>query len=231
MLRDLVPHPVRAWAYDWGPARERRWRGCAGVARVAAGGHAVLTLDDGPDPDATPAVLDALDGAGARATFFVVGEHVRRHPELAREPVCRGNEIAVHGFTHRRQDRIPADESRADVLDGLAEVERVSRARPRWYRPPYGKLSGAAARACSEQEMEPVRWSAWGLDWEPLPAWRIAATVCRDLDDGAIVLLHDAARYGPRASAAPTAAAIPRIATCARARGLRLVTLGEAVVA
>jgi peptidoglycan/xylan/chitin deacetylase (PgdA/CDA1 family) len=99
---------------------------------------------------------------------------------------------------------------------------------PRYYRPPYGKLTAAAADVCRRHGLEVVYWSDWGLDWEPLPAERVAARVVRDLDDGAIVLLHDSARYATRPSAGPTAEALSAIGAAAEAKGLRLVTLTQA---
>ena len=59
-----------------------------------------LTFDDGPSPDVTPRVLDALRDAGARATFFVLGKHAARHPELVERMVREGHEVATHGYDH-----------------------------------------------------------------------------------------------------------------------------------
>ncbi len=77
--------------------------------------------------------------------------------------------------------------------------------------------------------MTPVYWSAWGLDWEDVSAERIAASVTSELSDGAIVLLHDSARFGRRRSALPTAAALESIAAWARERQISLTTIGDAV--
>lgn len=216
--------------YELHPGRARRWRRFPALERCEHGrGQAVLTLDDGPDADATPAVLDALEAAGARATFFILAEQAQRHPELARRVMESGHEIALHGHGHARHDRVHPSESRADILAGFAALEDLLGVRPRWFRPPYGKMSDAALATCRELGLGPVYWSAWGLDWEDVPAERVAAVACRKLDDGAIVLLHDSARYGPRPSAKPTADAIPLIARFARHRGLALVPLGSAV--
>src|SRR4051794_5128407 len=62
--------------------------------------HIALTFDDGPDPASTPRFLDVLDALGVRATFFVLGESVMRHPALVRETTRRGHELGVHGWTH-----------------------------------------------------------------------------------------------------------------------------------
>jgi len=206
-----------------------RWRRFLGIERAPAGNdRAVLTFDDGPCPDGTSAVLDALDAAGARATFFLLGEQLMSNVRLGRVIADRGHEIGLHGFAHDEHDGLSAAQTRDDLARGLGTVEVATGVRPRWYRPPYGRLSEASAAACQALSLTPVYWSAWGSDWEPIGPGRIAELVCRDLDDGAIVLLHDSARYAARESALATAEAIAAIAAEARARGLELTTLGEA---
>jgi peptidoglycan/xylan/chitin deacetylase (PgdA/CDA1 family) len=229
-LRRLLPLSLRCALQERSPSRSRRWRELPGIERVAARGQAVLTFDDGPDssPEGTPAILDALDAAGAKATFFLVGEQIAESPDLAAEIIRRGHEVGVHGQRHFRHDRVPAEESVADIEAGHAALAAAADSAPRFYRPPYGKLSPAAAETCRRLGLEVAYWSTWGLDWEPLPSERIARRVNRDLDDGAIVLLHDSARYAVRPSAVETAGAIEAIAVRAAALGLDLVTLGDA---
>jgi len=204
------------------------WRQMPGLERVEVADRVALTFDDGPDPDVTPVLLDALDAAGARATFFVLGEQLMRAPRLAGEIARRGHELALHGFAHDRHESLSDQGARDDLARGLGTVEAASGRRPRWYRPPYGRFSAASYAACRHLELEPVYWSAWGLDWEPLPAERIADLVVRDLEPGAIVVLHDSARYGRRDHVAPTLDALAIIAAEAHERGLALVSLSEA---
>ena len=201
---------------------EARWQRFPGRERLEHG--VALTFDDGPDPDATPAVLDALESAGAKATFFLVGEQLLTHHELGREIVERGHAVAAHGFHHVEHDSL--EDARGDLVRCLDAIESASGIRPSSFRPPYGRFSEASYAACKELGLEPVYWSAWGMDWEPLPPERIADLVQRDLDDGAIVLLHDSPRYGHRDNAQPTAEAIAAIAATAGERGLATVTLG-----
>jgi peptidoglycan-N-acetylglucosamine deacetylase len=231
-LRQLLPLQLRCALQERSPNRTRRWRELPGVERVPAGRRAVLTFDDGPDPadSATPAVLDALDATGARATFFAVGEQIASAPDLIGEIVARGHEVGVHGQRHFRHDRVAATESSADIESGYAAVAEAIGERPRFYRPPYGKLTPDGAATCQRLGLEVAYWSTWGLDWEPISSARIASRVNRDLDDGAIVLLHDSARYAARASAAETANAVEAIATHAAELDLDLVALGEALV-
>jgi peptidoglycan/xylan/chitin deacetylase (PgdA/CDA1 family) len=202
-----------------------RWRELPGIERVPSG--AVLTFDDGPDPDGTPAILDALDAAGVRATFFVVGEQLMRHHALARETLARGHELGLHGFEHVRHESLPGGTARDDVARSIGTFEAAVGRRPRFFRAPYGMFSEHSYEACADLGLEPVYWSAWGLDWESIEAERIADLVGRDMGDGAVVLLHDSTRYGHRHSALPTAGAIGPIAARAAELGLTLGTLGE----
>lgn len=205
------------------------WRQFPAVERLPAGDRVALTFDDGPDEDATPAILDALEEAGIRATFFIVGEQLMRHHGIARRAALAGHELALHGFSHQRhQEMIPPD-ARDDVARGVGAFEAVTGAKPRFFRPPYGRFAELSYQACDALALEPVYWSAWGLDWEDIGGERIAELVARDLDPGSIVLLHDSARYADRSTAQATAQAIPAIAAAAAERGLEWTTLGDAL--
>jgi peptidoglycan/xylan/chitin deacetylase (PgdA/CDA1 family) len=199
-----------------------RWRRYPALERVEAG--VALTFDDGPDPDCTPAVLEGLAEAGARAVFFLVGEQVEAHPELTRRVADEGHVVALHGFRHVEHDELGA-EVRADLERGAAAVSAASGAEPRLYRPPYGRFTEESYRAAGELGLRPVYWSGWGGDWDPIPAERIADLAIRDLLPGAILLLHDSARYATRPSAAPTAEALPAILAAMRDRDLEPVTV------
>jgi peptidoglycan/xylan/chitin deacetylase (PgdA/CDA1 family) len=203
-----------------------RWRRLPALERLDPPGASIaLTFDDGPDPDATPAVLDALEAAGAQATFFLVGEQVEAHPELAREVAARGHAVALHSHSHIEQDELPDVPADFDAVS--AAVGRATGAEAALYRPPFGRFSEASYAECLRRGLTPVYWSGWGCDWEPVPADRIADVAIRDLQPGAIVLLHDSARYAYRDSALPTAQALPAILAAARERGLEPVSLAR----
>src|SRR3954468_6253654 len=110
----------------------RLWADLPGLERVDHG--AALTFDDGPDPDATPDVLDALDAAGVSATFFLVGEQVAAHPDLAQEIAARGHEIQAHCFDHKPH-RLLADPA-ADLARTKAAIEDATGVTPTHQRPP-----------------------------------------------------------------------------------------------
>ncbi len=194
-----------------------RWRRFPG--REWADRGVALTFDDGPDPDGTPQVLDELDAAGVRATFFLVGEQLLAHHELGAEIARRGHVVGLHAFHHVE------GEGRDGLQRGLDAAEAAAGSRPSLYRPPYGRIGEATHAACTELGLEIVYWSAWGYDWEDIAPERIAELARRDLVEGAIVLLHDSPRYGHRPSASATAEAVPLILEALADRRLEPVTL------
>ncbi len=172
----------------------------------------VLTFDDGPHPEGTPAVLERLEAAGARAAFFLVGEQVQRRPELAARIAAAGHVVALHGHRHRLQLRMSPTQVAADVACGRAAVEDAVGRRVDWHRPPYGIYSPAGLRAVRGGGMRPLLWSRWGKDWRKFTTpRRIAARATRALVPGDVILLHDADFYSARHSHRRTIAALDMI--------------------
>jgi peptidoglycan/xylan/chitin deacetylase (PgdA/CDA1 family) len=184
------------------------WADLPGLERVDHG--VAFTFDDGPDPEATPEVLDALDRAQIRATFFLVGEQVEAHPKLAREIVSRHHEVQAHCWDHTAHPEV--EDPANDLWQTIEAIFKATGVAPTLQRPPYGRFSPASHAACLQAGLQPVYWSVWGEDWEDIGPDRIADIVARDLSDGAVILLHDSARYAHRPSARATAAAIPLVA-------------------
>jgi len=158
----------------------------------------------------------------------VVGEQLMKHHAIARDALARGHEVALHGFQHVHHDTLRG-QARDDVARGLGTFEAAVGRKPRFFRPPYGAFNEYSYEACADLGLQPVYWSGWGLDWEDIGAERIAEVVSGDLVDGAILLLHDSARYAHRPDASATAAAIGAIAARAAELGLTLAPLGELV--
>jgi len=188
-----------------------------------------VTFDDGPHPEGTPATLDMLDDLGWRATFFVLGEQARAHPDVVRETARRGHEIAVHGDAHRyliaRTPRAAAD----DLRRAHVTVTEIVGAEPVWWRPPYGVLSGPAVLSASRLRLRPVLWSTWGRDWRPdaTPASVVADILSAGGLDGSTVLLHDSDVTSARDSWRTAVAALPLLADVVTDAGLKARTLTE----
>jgi peptidoglycan/xylan/chitin deacetylase (PgdA/CDA1 family) len=186
-----------------------------GIARWLPGADGVaLTFDDGPHPEGTPRVLDALARADAHATFFVVGEQVRKRPSLLAEIESAGHLVALHGDRHQLQLRRSAAALREDLVRGAAAIEDVLGHRPVWHRPPYGIYSSAGLDATRFTGLRPLLWSRWGKDWRKFTTpGQIARRVLSGVLPGDVILLHDADFYSANGSHNRTAVAVDLITT------------------
>ena len=186
---------------------------------------AALTFDDGPDPETTPRVLELLEGAGVKATFFVIGKKAEADPELVRDILARGHALGVHSYAHERfmSLRSPRHVER-DLGRSVAVIEEITGFRPRLFRAPIGHISPAMARAAKALELTVVG------GWSGAQPEKVARKVTAGLEDGAIVLLHDASERGDFVPA--SIGALPLVIEAAERRRLPFVRvdrwLGEA---
>lgn len=200
-------------------------RAAIGIRGSVAGADEVaLTFDDGPHPLGTPAVLEHLADAGARATFFLVGEQVERYGALVAEVVAAGHEVALHGHTHRGHLRLPPRAVRDDVRRGAAVIAEAAGRALRLHRPPFGLYSTASLALVRRTGLEPLLWSRHGRDWSRRATARsIAGRLATNLRGGEVLLLHDADHYAALGSWRRTAAALPRLLEAIEHAGLTTV--------
>jgi peptidoglycan/xylan/chitin deacetylase (PgdA/CDA1 family) len=225
----LAAGAAAAWAGPallWSsPIRRRLTPGLSGLGRA---GHVALTFDDGPDPASTPAILDSLDELGWSATFFLLGVMTEAYPEVAKEVVSRGHEIAVHGYEHRGTLLRTPRALTEDLRRAVDVIESSTSVKPHWYRPPSGELSSGALLAARRVGVETVMWTTWGRDWR---AEATAASIVADLRsgvlDGGTVLLHDSDCTGNPGAWRATQAALPLLASHLAESGLTVGTLGQ----
>ena len=183
-----------------------------------------LTFDDGPDPEYTPRILDALAASGVRAAFFMVGCRTEAHPAVSRAVAEAGHDVGNHTYSHRHFWTLPPAASVAEVDRGAAAIAAHAGVTPRYFRPPWGTFNWAAyARAGQLGEVR-VLWSVRpeGLVVSAAAA-KMAEHVVRKAHAGAIVNLHD--RGGHRSTPRETWLALPCMIAGLRARGLDVVPL------
>jgi peptidoglycan/xylan/chitin deacetylase (PgdA/CDA1 family) len=189
----------------------------------------VLTFDDGPHPEGTPAVLDAL--GQNKAVFFMIGEQVERYGSLAAEVAAAGHEIALHGFRHRNQMRVTPRWLADDLARGADAIASATGRAPRLYRPPYGIFTPPGL-ALAREKHELLLWSKWGRDWRKrTTSEEIAGFATRDLARGDVILLHDADWYSASGSHRRTAAAVPLVLEALDRAGLQPTGSGSAASA
>jgi len=199
-----------------------------GVEARLTGEGVALTFDDGPHPDGTPAVLEALAREGVHATFFLVGEQVQRRPELAAHIASEGHEVGVHCFRHRNLLRLGPRAVRADLERAKTVISEATSREPQLYRPPYGILNAAALAEARRRGWRVLLWSRDGKDWSRRATPEtIERRLVRDVSSGDVLLLHDADYYGTAGSWRRTVAALPAILARLRERGLELQAARE----
>lgn len=180
-----------------------------------------LTIDDGPDPEDTPRILELLAAHGARATFFVIGESAARHPELVRAIAAAGHEVAHHTHTHPLAWFWCSPPARVNrELDQTTDFLRACGVEPTRFRPPAGIKNPWLATAMRKRGLTGVGWSARGLERRhATDAEAVCTRLMKGIAPGAILLLHE----GPRIPAAIRVHGIGRVLERLRDRGYRCV--------
>jgi len=203
-VRALVKNAV----FDAFPSVLRR--GSSTAKRVA------LTFDDGPDL-MTERYLDVLDDLGVPATFFLIGARAANHPDLVREYLRRGHQIAGHGFDHMRFNRL----SRRALLEQCAKTDEALggqlNGRP-WVRPPHGTLDATSLVNLVASGYTVAMWSLDSRDYDRTDPAQVAEQ-CAGITAGEVVLFHEGQQW--------TLDALPRIVAGLHAAGLECVTMHD----
>jgi len=192
-------------------------------------GRVGLTFDDGPETGAVDSFLEALRELDVVATFFVVGEQVRRSPAAARRIVEAGHEIACHGYRHLNHLRLTPRATIRDLRAARDTITGETGAEIRHFRPPYGVFNTASWVTAARFGWERVLWARWGRDWEEgATPERIRQCVMSGVRDGDIILLHDAEAYSSSGSWRRTLGALEPIVSELRGRGFEPGPVGSA---
>ncbi|HEX9483668.1 MAG TPA: polysaccharide deacetylase family protein [Gemmatimonadaceae bacterium] len=196
------------------------------ISHLPGNGNAVsLTFDDGPNPRATPVILDALRRDGVSATFFVLGRHADRWPELVRRMAEEGHQLGNHGYWHRKLHRRTPAYIRDDLTRGTAAIERASGVRPRLFRAPHGFRNPFVTPIAHALGQRTVGWSLGVWDSARPGTDEIVRRAVDGMRASSILLLHDGDGYDENGDRMQTAEAVPRIVSGLRARGFLFATL------
>ena len=194
--------------------------------RLAQHGEVALTLDDGPDPDVTPAVLDLLEAHGASASFFCIGERVERHAELARDIVRRGHAVENHSQRHRHDFALLGPAAyRAELLTSQQRIGAVTGRTPRFFRAPAGFRNPFLWPQLGAAGLQLASWTRRGFDVRDGDAQRVLRRLTRGLAAGDILLLHDGHCARTAQGVPVVLQVLPALLELLRARGLRGVAL------
>lgn len=151
-----------------------------------------ITFDDGPNPEFTLKVLDILKQYNAKATFFCIGEHVERYPEIFKAIVAQGHAIGNHSFSHELMIDFNSTEN---WLDEVKQTEnailKITSKKTTLFRPPFGVTTPKLAQALAVTEHQVIGWSIRSFDTVIKNPERIIKRITKQLQPGAVILLHD----------------------------------------
>jgi peptidoglycan/xylan/chitin deacetylase (PgdA/CDA1 family) len=187
-----------------------------------------LTFDDGPNPEATPRILDALAAAGVPATFFILGRHAERWPHLVRRVHDEGHAIGNHGYFHRKLHFKSPAYVRNDLGRGSDAIADACGVRPALFRAPHGFRSPWVNVTAASLGQRVIGWSLGVWDSARPGVDEIARRTVVGARPGSILLLHDGDGYDPNGDRLQTAAAVPRVTADLAGRGYRFVTVPSA---
>ena len=213
--------PALSWFF---PITKRLFPKLMGVRHPS---QVALSFDDGPDPVSTPKVLELLEKANVKATFFMLGEMVERYPGVARQVVSAGHEIGVHGLEHKNSLLRSPRTTGYDMAKAKQIIEDVTGAKVKLMRPPYGVISVGTLWYARALQLRIVLWTAWGRDWRIKAT---AETVIADLRKhglgGGTILLHDSDCTSTPGSTWSTIGALGSLLEICREARLDVVPIG-----
>ncbi|HWD78740.1 MAG TPA: polysaccharide deacetylase family protein [Kribbella sp.] len=182
--------------------------------------YVVLTFDDGPDVEYTPKVLDVLALYGAKATFFEVGQNVRKHPELTKQLQAAGHSVQNHTWDHSDLRKLTAARFQQEVASTDQAIRAAIGSTPGCLRPPYGGVNPAVRQRARQLGKDLVVWTIDSRDWTKPGTAAIVQRVLKNVHSGSVILMHDGG--GNRAQ---TVDALPTILKALKAQGYGFRTL------
>ncbi|WP_300452446.1 polysaccharide deacetylase family protein [Accumulibacter sp.] len=198
-------------------------------AAATARREIALTIDDGPDPEITPQVLDLLDTASVKASFFCIGHRARRFPALCRAIADRGHRVENHGDSHAWSfAAFGTRRLQADIAAAQATLADITGQEPRFFRPTAGLRSPLLDPVLARLDLRLASWTRRAFDTRQRDARRVCLRLTRRLGAGDILLLHDGNAARTDAGTAVIVAALPSLLQAIAERRLNPVTLTTA---
>ncbi|MEO8169274.1 MAG: polysaccharide deacetylase family protein [Oxalobacteraceae bacterium] len=193
---------------------------------AAARGEIALTIDDGPDPEVTPQVLDLLDRYDVKATFFCIGDNAARYPELCKNIAERGHAVENHSQRHPHYFSLLGSAGiTREIQAGQETLTRITGQRPMFFRAPAGLRNPLLDPVLARLELRLAAWSRRGYDTRSADAAAVCRRLLHDMKAGSILLLHDGNCARTPAGIPVLLEVLPTLINTVHDAGLRFVTL------
>ena len=182
-----------------------------------------LTFDAAWGDEDAEEILGTLSKYGVKATFFMVGDWVRKYPELVKKLAEAGHDVANHSNKHPHVNNMSKEAIKKDIMDAHEAIKNVTGKECYLYRPPYGEYNNTVLEAAKECNYHTIQWDVDSIDWKGYDAPTIVNKVVnhKHLGDGSIILLHNGAKH--------TAEALPQIIEGLQGKGYEIVPISELI--
>jgi peptidoglycan/xylan/chitin deacetylase (PgdA/CDA1 family) len=174
-------------------------------------GYVALTYDDGPNPGTTQQLIGALQAAGARATFFNIGQNAQNNPSLVQAQQNAGMWTANHSWSHQHMTQLSPDQMAAEISQTQNAIQQAIGTAPTLFRPPFGETNGTLQSVEAQFGLTEVIWDVDSRDWAGASTYEIVQAA-QSLQDGGVILMHDGYQT--------TIDAVPQIVADLESRGL-----------
>lgn len=198
-------------------------------ATAVARGEIAITIDDGPDPEVTPRILEILEAYNAKATFFCIGERAERHPALCRAIIAAGHQVENHGQRHRNYSSLFGPRAwMTEISAAQATLHRITGRAPQFFRAVAGLRNPFLDPVLRKLDLRLATWTRRGYDTRTGDADKVLQRLIKNLAAGDILLLHDGNAARTRKGAPVIHEVLPKLLEKLNALNLRAVTLCDA---
>jgi peptidoglycan-N-acetylglucosamine deacetylase len=188
-----------------------------------------LTFDDGPSDEWTPKILDALKQSGVKATFFMLGKHVEKFPQIAKRVADEGHEIGNHTYNHHVIMSLSLQDIESEIRFTEAVIKKVTGQTTQYFRPPKAYVTAKERKMIEGMGYKVVLWSLNSKDWVTFDDRIITNFLVLNIKPGDIILFHDSGGVfkeegGNREETVKT---IGKLVKALTKRGYKFVTISE----
>ncbi len=202
-----------------------QWFGRAFCGLPRGSKQIALTFDDGPNDPHTLKLLDILARHGVRATFFLIGQYVRRRPDITAEIATRGHVIGNHTFSHPLLIFQSNARIREEIMRCRSAIRDAAGEHSNLFRPPWGGRRPGLFQTVRQLGLEPILWNVTGYDWKAPSAEFIERKTARRIRGGDVVLLHDGGHLAFGTDRSKTVAAVSQLIARYKSDGYEFVTI------
>lgn len=182
-----------------------------------------LSFDAAWGNEDTDTLLSILEENNVKTTFFMTGGWVDSYPDDVKKIAAAGHDLGNHSQNHKQMSQLSADNCTSEISEVTKKVEALTGRKMSLFRPPYGDYNNQLIESANALDYHVIQWSVDSLDWKDYGADSIVDTVLnhKDLKDGAIILMHNGAKY--------TKDALPRVIAGLKEKGFEIVPISELI--